>query len=790
MPLLKSRRNKVIVAIVLVMLIVVGAAFGYLWVLVNSLNQSVNNPALPSPTISGYLYYQGLLSYNNGSYEYPYVSVEYNATNAYQIYANASVYEAPLPQYLYVLNYSADCWNCGNAIQAVNAILSGVKYYGMQGLYSNYSYVYQSNLATIHNNSILVILNGLLPSQFETANYSLMNELMAKHVSIIYVGLNFSSVIVPGIVPTQEPSTGLPSYLYTKSFTNFYNITPGAYTFNAPTFQFTNGSRNGFVLYKSVNGGSIVAFPNTLSSWPSEQAAGDDIAKAIWQMFWLPRYSYGGQLVPTIPKSGLGSVGVVMNGTEIPYSLDLPQALNSGYLRVVVQAAPLYSGKLPAYLYIGGQPRIGTRGVVSIAPQVAPNQSAVRLGFNITSKPGKPINLSTAIWIYNQNLTPIISYPGPDIHNFSSASPSFSVRQNMEFGPGRYIIMLRNFSDNTELAGGYFVIPKYNISLSYANLTAGIFVFHIRSGKLPLNNVAYNLTVDRLYPSTGVAQAGVIEYKLPQGAPQLQSPLNFTISMLGQQNHYQLYYSSLPFAINSEYIEVLVVIVMILIMVVFVRAPIKDEFYVDVPNLPESKKVDIKVKAKEVLDVFDKLNSNYHWKYMPLSKTEIKSAIAINLKYNNIPVELTYRNIDTILDSLVVNKYVVSEDELYAPKSWIADSKHDIGYLATFKKLRIYFVTHNYVFTDIDISDEADMTATLHGEKRYFVIYSGTSKFKNIPVYPSAKTHLVFINEAALQEFKDKLYNMSSANVEKLKMYISADYIRLVDADSIDKTIS
>jgi ribosome-associated toxin RatA of RatAB toxin-antitoxin module len=303
-----------------------------------------------------------------------------------------------------------------------------------------------------------------------------------------------------------------------------------------------------------------------------------------------------------------------------------------------------------------------------------------------------------------------------------------------------------------------------------------------------VTNVRYNVSLNNFYQENGIVQSGIIEYKLPNGAPEGLF-LNFTFTILGRKATYVVVHTSAPVAINTQYIELGLVLVMMVIMVIFVRAPTRDEFYIDVPNLPATKKIEVKLKAAEVLSIFDKLNSNYHWKYMPLSKTEVKSAIALNMKYNNIPVELTYRNVDSILDSLLVKNYVVSADELYAPASWVDSSKHDINYLATFKKLRIYFVTHSYTFTDIDISEEADMVATLHGDRRYVVIYSDTSRFKNIPIYPGSRTYLVFINSDAMEEFKEKLYNTSSDAAEKLKMYISADYIRLVDADNIGKEI-
>ncbi len=784
--ILETRRQRIIVAIGLVALILLVAAFAYVDSLVSSLRAINNNPALPSPTVSGYLNSPAVLSYNNGSFEYPYVSVIYRATNAVQVYANASIYNSPTPTHLYILNFTNDCYNCGNATQAVEALISGIKGYGMIGLYANTSNVSVANLNQIDNNSILVIVSGYIPEELESGNFSLLDSLLARHTSIIYVGFNFSQLLISDSGSTPGAASGVPGFLRTYPVSG--QVSGGPFTFNTPVYVFRNGTNYHSLTYVDYANGTLVAFPNTLSSWPTEQQAGSDLAKAIWQMFWLPRYSYGSS-TGKIPQGGSGSIGVVMNATAIPYNLDVPSVLNSGFLRVVVRVTPLYTGKPPAYMYIEGQPSMATRGVVAMQPFVYPNESQVAITFNVTAKPKKPINLSTFITVFNQNLSIVSSVHGPSIHGFSSTSPAFTVHQNLNLGPGRYIVMLGNFSDNTSIAEGYFVIPRYNISLIKENLTAGIYIFKIGDNGRPLNNIQYSISVNNAYPTNGIVKSGLIAYTLPPGTPQITGKLNFTINMLGQRNTFSVTNRVQPFLINSEYIELGIVLLMIVIMIVFVRAPQRDEFYIDVPNLPESKKIEINLKAGEVLAVFDKLNANYHWKYMPLNKTEMKSAIAINLKYNNIPVELTYRNIDTIMDSLLVKGYVVGADELYAPAAWIGASKHDIEYLATFKKLRIYFVTHSYTFTDIDFSDEADLVAMLHGDKKYVVIYSRTSRFKNIPIYPGTRTHLVFLNSDAMEEFKTKLYSTSSVNAEKLKMYISADFIRLVDADNIGKSI-
>jgi hypothetical protein len=169
---------------------------------------------------------------------------------------------------------------------------------------------------------------------------------------------------------------------------------------------------------------------------------------------------------------------------------------------------------------------------------------------------------------------------------------------------------------------------------------------------------------------------------------------------------------------------------------------------------------------------------------MPLSKSEFRLGISSNVRYNGIPIMLTYKNVEFILAGLISKGYLVSADELYAPKAWIEQSKHDIEYLATFKKLRLYLVSKGHIFTDMDRSDTADIVTTLHSEKANIVIYSKTSKFKDIPVYNNVKTYLAFLNGDRLEEFKQKVYNSSNANAERLKIYMSIGNLVLVDADA------
>ena len=76
------------------------------------------------------------------------------------------------------------------------------------------------------------------------------------------------------------------------------------------------------------------------------------------------------------------------------------------------------------------------------------------------------------------------------------------------------------------------------------------------------------------------------------------------------------------------------------------------------------------------------------------------------------------------------------------------------------------------------------MVVTLKGEKAYVVIYSKTSKFSDIPIYPGSTTYIAFLNSSRLEDFHDLLFRNASAEIDRLRIYISEGHVKLVDADN------
>jgi len=265
------------------------------------------NIKLPNPHLNASIADQDVLFYTNAQQLIPFVLISYQAANITAINANISILQYPAPGRIYILNVSNECFNCGSTGQIEKAIYSSLIRYRLIENPNNVSTVSLSNLRSIEPNSILIVINGLLPSTFlnSTNGLSTLAYLLNRHTSIIYVGQDFSRILLPGSVVTPTPLP-LPQYLATIQHPPFNGL-QSTYYFNKSAFSFFEGANYQFMTYENVYNGSIIAFPNTPNSWGSPNQTGSDIAKAVYQLFWLPKYAYGSRGVATafaVPSPG------------------------------------------------------------------------------------------------------------------------------------------------------------------------------------------------------------------------------------------------------------------------------------------------------------------------------------------------------------------------------------------------------------------------------------------------------------------------------------------------------
>ncbi|MDE1856604.1 MAG: hypothetical protein KGH98_00805 [Candidatus Micrarchaeota archaeon] len=791
-----SGRQELFIAIIAAVVIVCVGLFAYVAHEISVIGAQAQNQTPQAggpPSIGAIMAGQDLLSYNNGADMAPYALVDYTYKNASSIGFNGTIFKVRPPGKVYLLYYGNQCYSCGQINEVVSNLTTYLNAYGFVNSTYDVVTVDPGNLTRITNDSVLIVLNGVLPrymlnpvNSTELSGYhgnqTMLAYLLSKSTSVFYVGQNFSRVLLPGSIVI--PAGGIPGYLATVPL--LYNQSPVYYN-NQATFQFVNGSTYGPIAYIKAGNGYIASFSNYLGSWKSPAEAGADIARAVSGLVWLPRAASGSSTVQTKGyASGGAPYGVIMDGIPLAYNYSNELALNGYYGRIVVSTKSQV-GRTLYYDYkdIRYTPAAAPNGTMAMQSNVTPNVPA-QLSMEVFTGSKGLVEVAPHLTVYDQNMSPKQSIY---VSNFN-ASGNFTFFKNVQFalGQGRYIVKLQAFN-NSEFAASTFTVPNVSVYLKYANYSSGSFLFGISSAGQQLNGINYTIKLNGLYGQSGTFYNGTINYTLPKGAPVVYGNATFEILMLS--NDYRYIASNPPTVIHidKEYIEIAIVLAVVIMLVTLVKSPTRDEFYIDVPNLPEQKSIPIKMKLDTVLGVFDKQNLYFHWKYMPLTSDEVRVAIANNIRYNSMPVSLTLNNVEMMLDQMAGAGHLLMVDGLYAPKSWEQQSGHDAAYLATFKKLRVYFVTHAYVFTELDSSSLADIVATFHGERAYIVIHSKTSKFKRMPVYQDATTYLAFLNAEEMDEFRESLYRRHSKVAEELKLNLSSGSLKLIDADDAGKGI-
>lgn len=792
MRITSPRRRKRLLVVAAIVAVAVFLGFLYAVLSLQALILGYTAPVYPGvPSITAQVFGSHLLYYNMSSTLTPYLLLHYGVANVSDLLINASMYAVQAPGRVYVLNTSGGlCTHCAN-VTAMESYLQG--YLSGFGMSPNVTEINMTSLASLPGYSVLVLPTGRLPQQLlgTSGGAVLLDSLLTRGTSIIYVGMNFSQVCALGTCTVLMSPPVLESYLLTRPATyNWTGSKTSAFNFNGKTFAFTGGQTFGPLTYINEYNGSIVAFSNYPDSWPPKQEA-FDIAKAISEEFWVPRYAQGSAVVHANGSSG-GTIGMVLNLTQ-QYRNEstlspsyLAGLLSSSHVRVTLYDNASYGvGNRSAYAYLGYQNSYPVYGTISMPPYVLPGQN---VGITATLFYTALVNGST-VSIRVNNATDFRFLLSNTIHGFTAAQGQpFSFDERFMLPPGSYILSLLNLTNST-YASGLFTVPPLNITAISSDFQGNNYSFSVRMANIPLSGIQYTVRLDgcTACPAySGVLPPNGTAFYTPQGAHtnEMLGQLNFTFSMLGSSFTYSVTNSPLKIVVTGPEVELAIVVVIMLVLVIAVKAPNRDEFFIDVPVMPKPETIEVKLRPEEVLSAFGKLNMYYHWQYMPLSIEEVKNAIRMNIRVGSMPVTVTYNNAESVLNELHSIGEVVSCDNLYAPKEWVSASGHGIEYLATFKKLRVWFVTHAYMFTDVNASDLADIVVTSRGERAYVIIYSGTSKFKAVPFAGGVQTYVAFINAEKLMEFRDGLNDAEGNDAELLRMYIASGRVRLLDADN------
>ena len=333
-----------------------------------------SNIVVGKPSVSAALLSQDILSYSNSSSLLPYALFSYSASNASTVAVNFTVFKSRLPNGgIFVLNTSDECFNCGSTAGILSSLAGSLVRYGLIRDPSGISIAQVSSATALPNDSIVIILNGLLPAQLLTPNsrnVTPIAEMMNKGISVIYVGQDFSHALLPGSIVIPTSNITFPTFLADHDCAAQLHprILLQPEHLRIPARQQARQHNLPERLQRIHR--RILQRPD---SWPSYADVGADIATAIQALFWLPRYSIGYASIKTPGLQSSGRIGVIGSGINTTRQNVLSgrmTTLNGGYARAVISANTA-AGTNTVYQYLYFSPSLSLNGTVSVAPSIA-----------------------------------------------------------------------------------------------------------------------------------------------------------------------------------------------------------------------------------------------------------------------------------------------------------------------------------------------------------------------------------------------------------------------------------
>ncbi len=755
-----------------------------------------------------------ILSYNNSADVVDYAIVHYNFTNVTSGQAVLTMFSTNPIKRIYLVNVGSACYKCLYSNPEYENLLYAnlSQYLTTYGLIRNSSSLseinltggFGTNVANAPPGSILIIPSGLIPCPLlpglkcSTTNPANPNStsiitLLKNGDVILYVGQNFNKAEDSGILLTnrtqnyQAALAVLNAYGINSTYP-FYNATSSVSNslyFNSPSFFFGKGGNYGPVTYVNTQGGSVVAFSNTSgTSWANINEMAHDMAVVLYERPWMYTLSQSN----AYNISGKGALPLFTTKLPLQYNASYTNSeVNASYSLVdlkLYNATGFTTDELPFRLNFENNGTLGLPSEIGISQTIPISIYIGNVVVPFRKVPVANTSILFAVYIYNASMDYISS-----IYIGNINTPPISIVKPYTFttfGPGYYIADLEDLSPRI-YEKALFQIPYLNITPVFLDFRNGTFSFKVVNNNLSISGISYSSEINGAYKETGAINKGFINYTLPMGSAIHYGNQSFLLQILGINYSVNAYYQRPSgTTIPPIYIEFVIAAIGVILLNVVIKAPNRDEYFIDVPVFPPTEKVEVKVNPDSVLKIFDSINERFNWKYMPLTVEEVKAGVSYDIRYRNIPVMITMENAAEILYTLSSQGKIETIEPYFMPKGWVEKAKHDIEYLVVFRKLRDFAIKNAILFTDLYTAESADMVMTSKGVQNTVYIYSRASGMRDIRFGNRARAFIVFLNSQTTADFMEKLYSLYGTEAEELRTAIAIGSVTLIDTENLE----
>lgn len=214
----------------------------------------------------------------------------------------------------------------------------------------------------------------------------------------------------------------------------------------------------------------------------------------------------------------------------------------------------------------------------------------------------------------------------------------------------------------------------------------------------------------------------------------------------------------------------------------------KPLYSINIPDFEVRKVNKIKIKKEIFINLFNSINRDYNWKYMPLKLNEIKNGFR-KITYLGRPIIIGDYNLTVILDKLKASDEVKNYLDLYILSSWEEESGHDYKYLALFRKVRDRFINLAIPFTNINERDDCDIFVKSYRGEFKFVLGDGDKLYERIikSLGSKEKVILVFKDNEDKMKFSEKI--TTTGGGEGIKIAIINGKLIMISFNEIEKYV-
>lgn len=715
-----------------------------------------------------------------------YMLTQLNGKDISEADINVQLFDSETPRDIYLLDYSSPsfsgCIECEGLPDFKTSLEATLKKYDLIEANSTLNQIKINQLDKITHRSILIVPTGKIPAQLVGLESGPdLNDLMNKGFVIIFIGRDLEEALYANGSVVRIPPGTLSSYGFGYQPSSSL-VTCSGYHLQNPAFIISPSLIGCSISYVNKADGYFIVFPRSIDiGWNARgDLAGQDVGRLIYEAEWRQPLITGSLKVP-------GSMIHPANSSPFMIFLN-PSIYTSGWAKILITATTLNGSSMYYIRYTGVSSHINGR---VIHPVQAQQGDTILIDFELSENFTEPKNVNISVVAY-KNMQQISKQFARNIKIQTEYLFSSNFLVNLSVG---------NYTLNAEDDKGYIYaqsflnVPPITVSLSPQwDAQPQVFSFTLVVPKDPISAtagfspLAYKrayVTVNdtpgaNLFPAYSNVSNSNGRFSIMPSQTLGFGTHTFKVNVSGQVILItQSYKKPTSWLDNPLNVAIIILTLIVGVIAVALRRPEKPLYTIDVPDFPPLEKVVVPISKFSVLSLFDSVNREYKWTFMPLSPQELKNEMRRKITYKGVPILITDYNLDRILDELIESGDVVKALNFYGLKTWETKSGRDIRYLALFRLLRNFLINNAIPFTDLNQRKDCDILATVKGDGIYLHIYIDENTLKRA-LAGTGKNFIVFESKKELEETLKKLDLSYNPLAVILKSEIGVGGIQLI----------